>query len=54
MNIEELYLALQICDASFGGSLSHSMGLESALNLGVISSFDSTLHKFILITLENV
>ena len=43
----ELWLVFQISDSSFGGSLCHSLGLESALSHGLIQRRSDSLNKYI-------
>lgn len=51
--MDEVWFALQICDASFGGSLSHSMGLESAIHHNIVSKASpQSLEKHIILIIE--
>ena len=53
--VDELWIALQICDSSFpGGSFAHSLGLESALQHKLVNSISSSLDSFVSMTLEQV
>lgn len=50
----EHWIATQICDSSFGGSLSHSMGLESAFHLGILKMSSESIRDYLHQLLDQV
>lgn len=57
MKANELWTALMLCDSSFpGGSLGHSLGLESAIKNGFISTRenDNSLKQYIRLVIDQV
>ena len=54
LTYDELWYCLQLSDSAFGGSLSHSMGLESALHFGYVEKTMESFRKFIFSIIEQV
>jgi urease accessory protein UreF len=53
-NDEMIWILFQLSDSSFGGSLSHSMSLESAFQHHLISKSTESLRFYVMKLLEQV